>query len=223
MIAPDDLICLKAIALLGGAFRCCVGLFAESCTGTVHQPADCSRRLISLENAHLITRTMGGDGQYVTVTAAGGEEHLRVEYAAYRRIFETHDRHYFLKGELISGLGEGRYYVGIEGYVSQFSEKLGITPYPGTFNIKLSPASIETRRKLDAMEWTEIEGFTDHDRTFGGAKALECSINGYPCAILKPGRTHYPEDIIELISEVRLRDVLGTDDGGAQVTIEVTR
>ncbi|GAB7015441.1 DUF120 domain-containing protein [Methanogenium cariaci] len=221
MIAPDDLICLKAIALLGGLSGA-VSVSSQSLAQELSiSPQTASRRLISLENAHLITRTMGGDGQYVTVTAAG-EEHLRVEYAAYRRIFETHDRHYFLKGELISGLGEGRYYVGIEGYVSQFSEKLGITPYPGTFNIKLSPASIETRRKLDAMEWTEIEGFTDHDRTFGGAKALECSINGYPCAILKPGRTHYPEDIIELISEVRLRDVLGTDDG-AQVTIEVTR
>jgi riboflavin kinase len=164
---------------------------------------------------------MRGDGQYVTVTQAG-EEHLRAEYAAYRRIFEIHDGHYELEGELISGLGEGRYYVSVDGYVRQFSEKLGINPYPGTFNIKLSPTSIETRRKLDAMEWTDIEGFTDHDRTFGAARALKCSINGYPCAIIVPGRSHYPEDIIELISAERLRDVLGAEDG-TQITIEVSR
>lgn len=221
MIAPDDLICLKAIALLGG-LSSAVSVSSQSLAQELSiSPQTASRRLISLENAHLISRTMRGDGQYVTITAAG-EEKLRAEYAAYRRIFETHDRHYVLEGELISGLGEGRYYVGIEGYATQFSEKLGITPYPGTFNVKLSPPSIETRRKLDAMEWTDIDGFTDHDRTFGGAKALKCSINGYACAILIPGRTHYPEEIIELISEVRLRDVLDIGDG-AQVTIEVTR
>lgn len=221
MIAPDDLICLKAIALLGG-LSSAVSVSSQSLAQELSiSPQTASRRLISLENTHMISRVMRGDGQYVTITAMG-EENLRAEYAAYRRIFETHDRHYILEGELISGLGEGRYYVGIEGYAIQFSDKLGITPYPGTFNVKLSPSAIETRRKLDAMEWTEIEGFTDHDRTFGGAKALKCSINGHACAILRPGRTHYPEDIIELISEVRLRDVLGIEDG-ATVTIEVTR
>jgi riboflavin kinase len=221
MIAPDDLICLKAIALLGG-LSSAVSVSSQSLAQTLSiSPQTASRRLISLENTHMISRTMRGDGQYVTVTQAG-EENLRAEYAAYRRIFETHDRRYVLEGELISGLGEGRYYVSIEGYSSQFSEKLAITPYPGTFNVKLSPASIETRRKLDAMEWTEIEGFTDHDRTFGGARALKCTINGHICAILIPGRSHYPEDIIELISAERLRDVLGTEDG-ATVTIEVTR
>lgn len=221
MIAPDDLICLKAIALLGGLSRA-VSVSSQSLAQELGiSPQTASRRLISLENTHMISRVIRGDGQYVTVTQAG-EEHLRAEYAAYRRIFETHDRHYVLEGELISGLGEGRYYVSVEGYARQFSEKLGITPYPGTFNVKLSPTSIETRRKLDAMEWTEIEGFTDHDRTFGGVRALKCSINEYPCAIIIPGRSHYPEDIIELISAERLRDVLGTEDG-AQITIEVTR
>jgi riboflavin kinase len=72
------------------------------------------------------------------------------------------------------------------------------------------------------MEWTDIEGFTDHDRTFGSARALKCSINGHSCAIISPGRSHYPEEIIELISAERLRDVLGVEDG-AQVTIEVRR
>ncbi len=221
MIAPDDLICLKAIALLGGLSGA-VSVSSQSLAQELSiSPQTASRRLISLENGHMISRTMGGDGQYVTITAAG-EENLRIEYATYRRIFETHDRHYLLEGELISGLGEGRYYISVEGYASQFSGKLGIIPYPGTFNVKLSPASIETRRKLDAMEWTEIYGFTDHDRTFGGARALKCTINGYACAILIPGRTHYPEDIIELISAERLRDVLETDDGAA-VIIEVTR
>ena len=221
MIAPDDLICLKAIALMGG-LSSAVSVSSQSLAQELAiSPQTASRRLISLENAHLISRMMRGDGQYVTITGTG-EEKLRAEYAAYRRIFETHDRHYVLEGELISGLGEGRYYVGIEGYATQFSEKLGITPYHGTFNVKLSPSSIETRRKLDAMEWIEIDGFTDHDRTFGGARALKCSSNGHACAILSPGRSHYPEDIIELISDVRLRDVLDIGDG-AQVTIEVTR
>ncbi len=221
MIAPDDLVCLKAIALLGG-LSSAVSVSSQSLAQELSiSPQTASRRLISLENTHMISRVMRGDGQYVTITHAG-EENLRVEYAAYRRIFETHDRHYVLEGELISGLGEGRYYVSVEGYASQFSKKLGITPYPGTFNVKLSPTAIETRRKLDAMKWTEIVGFTDHDRTFGGAKALKCTINGYACAILIPGRTHYPEDIIELISAERLRDVLGTEDGAA-IIIEVTR
>ena len=40
------------------------------------------------------------------------------------------------------------------------------------------------------------------------------------CAIIVPGRSHYPEDTVEIISEVRLRDKEGLKDGDI-ITVEV--
>jgi len=221
MVVAEDLQCLKSIALMGGMDGPVSISTQKLGTELGISPQTASRRLISLEGQGLIARTIRPDGQFVTITGTG-EEELRNEYAAYQRIFEEGERAYQLEGELISGLGEGRYYVSIAGYVNQFRERLGIDPFPGTFNVRLSAASVETRRKLAGLDWIAIEGFTDHDRTFGGAKGLHCTIEGYDCAIIVPGRSHYPDDIIEIISGTGLRTALDLKDGD-KVTIEVKR
>ena len=67
----------------------------------------------------------------------------------------------------------------------------------------------------------EIEGFVDNDRTFGSAKCLPCRIEGSASAIIVPGRTHYPDDIIELLCEHGLRSKLGLKDGD-RIKVEIT-
>ncbi|EHQ34995.1 DUF120 domain-containing protein [Methanoplanus limicola] len=219
MSQADDLVPLKKIGLLGG-INSSVAIsslkLAEE-LGTSKQTA--SRRLISLENEGLITRSSRTDGQYIMITESG-ENLLRKEYADYKSIFEREKGYFRFEGKVVSGLGEGRYYVSIPEYLVQFKEKLGFEPYPGTLNLKLDPAGIEARRKLDNLRWTEITGFTSNDRTFGSAGCLKCSIGGYMCAIIVPGRSHYPEDTVEIISEVRLRDKEGLKDGDI-ITVEV--
>jgi len=219
MIPAEDLQCLKVIALAGG----CKGqIFVSTQTigellGTSQQTA--SRRLKSLEANGLITRAIVADGQHVNVTARG-EEELRREYGDYCRIFVEHATAYVLNGTVVSGLGEGKYYMSLAPYKQQFLSLLGFEPYPGTLNIRLTPGSMPARKKVDALSWTRIKGFSTDGRTFGDAKCIACRIGDTPCGIVVPGRTHYPEDIIEVIAPIALRRKLGIEDTDT-VSVEV--
>jgi riboflavin kinase len=219
MLTAEDLQCLKTIAVMGG---CRGPVFASSQTlGTSigSSPQTASRRLQALERTGLIDRSVNPDGQHITVTAQG-EEVLRREYSEYCRIFGREETSVTLVGTLISGLGEGRYYMSLEPYKQQFLEHLGFEPFPGTLNIRLGQASIRQRKKLEQLDWIEIKGFTADDRTFGSARCLPCKIGKWPCGIVVPVRSHYPEDIIELVSPVALREALGINDTDT-VTVEI--
>ncbi len=118
-----------------------------------------------------------------------------------------------LVGNVISGLGEGSFYMSLDGYVKQFIEKLGFKPYPGTLNIKLKPEYVKYKLYLDALPGTYIEGFSNGMRTYGGVKCFKASVHGLPGAVLVIERTHHGFDTIEVISPYRLRDELSLKDG----------
>jgi len=219
MIPPEDLQCLKAIALRGG----CKGPVSVS-SQTIGvmlsiSPQTASRRLKGLETRGFLTRTIVPDGQHVTLTGAG-EAELRKEYQEYSRIFSEHNKGYVLNGTVISGIGEGKYYMSLAPYKEQFNTHLGFEPYPGTLNIRLNSSSIPVRKKIEALDWIRIKGFSNDGRTFGDAKCLPCRIGTISCGIVMPGRTHYPEDIIEVIAPMALRRKLGVEDTDT-VTVEV--
>ena len=129
-----------------------------------------------------------------------------------KKIFEKEES-FIIRGRVFSGLGEGRYYVSLEGYRKQFIEKLGFDPYPGTLNIKIQKEELYFRRRLDGEEGILIKGFTTKDRTFGDVKAFKCRVGEIKGAVVIPQRTHYPIDVLEIIAPVRLRDVLNLKDG----------
>jgi riboflavin kinase len=216
---PEDLQCLKTIALLGG-YQNPVWISSQSLAASLQtSPQTASRRLKSLEDQRMIERGVRPDGQRVIITKRGEEALLR-EFSDYHRIFEHVPSPMILQGSVISGLGEGRYYMSLPHYKKQFSTVLGFTPFPGTLNLRLDPISIETRKKLDGCPWIPIEGFTAENRTFGSARCIACRIEDLPCAIVVPGRSHYPEDIIEVISAVELRSALAVEERDV-VTVEV--
>ncbi|MFZ0004964.1 MAG: DUF120 domain-containing protein [Methanoregula sp.] len=219
MVLAEDLESLKIIALMGG---CRGPVFASSqvlAGALVTSPQTASRRLKSLENQRLITRTMNPDGQHITVTKEG-EEELRREYAEYCRLFGHEGGHYSLSGVVVSGLGEGRYYMSLEPYKKQFLRHLGFEPYPGTLNLRLAGSDIPIRKKIETLTWIPIKGFSTEGRTFGGVRCLPCRINDISCGIVVPGRSHYPEDIVEVIAPVGLRDDLHLKEND-RVNIEV--
>jgi len=220
MVEAEDLQSLKMIALLGG----CQGpiwLSSQSLASALGiSPQTASRRLIALERQQFVVRSMKPDGQYVAITRAG-EQTLRREYADYVRIFDPERRQYVLTGTVISGLGEGRYYMSLPHYKEQFSGSLGFEPFPGTLNIRLDAASVQVRKHLDHAGWIDIPGFTADERTFGGARVLPCRIRGEVCAIVEPSRTHYPEDIIEVIAGHELRKTLNLNDNDT-IEVEIT-
>jgi len=76
------------------------------------------------------------------------------------------------------------------------------------------------RKKIEALDWIRIKGFSSDGRTFGDARCLPCRIGDISCGIVVPGRTHYPDDVIEVIAPVALRRKLGVEDSDT-VTVEV--
>ncbi|MCI4364837.1 MAG: DUF120 domain-containing protein [Thermoplasmata archaeon] len=176
--------------------------------GMSQQAAD--RYLVALERRGLITRSLAQRRQRLQVTPAAMDL-LRAEYHAYHRIFEGPAKLNY-SGKVASGLGEGRYYLSQPGYVVQFSERLGYTPYPGTLNVRLSGDAL--RKASLVSHWTgiRIDGFQASGRTFGGATCFAARMNGKACHLIHPDRTHY-KDVVEFVAADCLRDRLHLKDG----------
>lgn len=177
-----------------------------------------SRRLQSLEDAGAVEREIVADGQWIDVTEEG-ERALRTEYEDYRRIFEEEST-FELRGEITSGMGEGSYYIGLDGYQRQFRDKLGYEPYEGTLNVELDDDSTRKRSALDNSEGLLIEEWENEERTFGAATCYPASIRGQEAHVIYPHRTHYPDDMLEVIAPVKLFDELDLEQG-EEVAVEV--
>ncbi len=183
-----------------------------------------SRRLQELESGGYIGRDIVSDGQWVEITD-DGESRLQAEYERYRRIFEREPT-VSLSGEVTSGMGEGRHYITLSGYMEQFRAKLGYEPFAGTLNVDLDAGSVRERPRLDALEPVTIEGWESDDRTYGPAychpATLVAPTGEYePCHVIAPERTHHGDDHLELIAPEELRTALDLSDG-TEVTIRVT-
>jgi len=184
-----------------------------------------SRRLQRLEEAGLLEREIVGDGQWVAVTEEG-ERALQREYADYRRIFEQ-EATVELRGSVTSGMGEGRHYISLTGYMRQFEEELGYEPFLGTLNIELGTESVRERGRLTSYEPVTIEGWEDEDRTYGPAYCYPAAVanedgDRYEDAhVITPERTHHGDDQLEVIAPAKLREELDLDDGST-LTIYVS-
>jgi riboflavin kinase len=119
-------------------------------------------------------------------------------------------------GEIATGLGEGQHYISREGYRKQLRQKLGFDPFPGTLNLKLAKPFAQSE-----IGSIKIEGFKDEISTFGGCICYPAKINGIKCAIVRPERTGYSPNLIEIIAPVHLRKTLQLSDGDeVEVTLE---
>jgi riboflavin kinase, archaea type len=119
-----------------------------------------------------------------------------------------------MRGKVSAGRGEGQYYISKEGYKRQFRETLGFEPYPGTLNIKMESPLVPTEQKA-----IRFKGFQDGDRTFGECRCYKIKLNGIEAALVRPERSDYPADLIEVIAPVNLRKALVLEDGDR---VEVT-
>ncbi|MCS7119016.1 MAG: DUF120 domain-containing protein [Archaeoglobaceae archaeon] len=209
---------LKVLALMN-ATREVVKISCKDFAKKINQSVQtASRRLKELEDEGLVERIIKKNGQFVVITEKGFNL-LHSEYLQLKKIFENSNILRF-RGTVFSGLGEGRYYVSLEGYRKQFKEKLGIDPFPGTLNIRVPKEEITIKKRLDNEKGIKIESFKSEDRTFGEVKAFKCKVKGIDAFIVMPRRTHHLNDVVELISEKKIRDELKLRDGD-EVEIEV--
>ncbi|MGC8849581.1 MAG: DUF120 domain-containing protein [Candidatus Bathyarchaeia archaeon] len=180
-----------------------------------------SRHLAELERLGLISRAKILRGERIQATDQALAE-LRSLYHVLGGLLEPPERDLILKGIVFTGLGEGAYYMSQQGYLQQFQERLGFKPYPGTLNLRLIGDSIPERRKLERLTPIIVEGFKNMNRSFGTVKCYTASLNdSEPCVVVTALRTHYGEDVLEVIAPCRLREKLGLMDGST-VTLRIS-
>lgn len=169
-----------------------------------------SKKILELLEEKLIVRNLGARKQRIKITEKGVEV-LRGEYNEYRHIFETID-HVLIRGKVATGMGEGGFYICQEGYMRQFKEKLGFTPYFGTLNVQMDLDDIGKMDSVLRTDGERIEGFTQDGRTFGDVVAYRARIRSIECAIVVPEKSHYI-DTLEIICPCHLRRTLSLEDG----------
>lgn len=118
-------------------------------------------------------------------------------------------------GSVFSGLGEGKYYISRSSYMDSFVKKLGFKPFHGTLNLRIPPDDVD-RLDLIRGSWPVIiPGFEESGRQYGDVLCYEVTIPSLTAkvAAIVPRRSHYGSNVLELISDVDLREALNLEDG----------
>lgn len=223
-VGHDELAVLKLLALDGALSEDVKASCSDLASRLAASNQTASRRLQGLDDAGLLAREIVSDGQWISITDAG-ERALKREYEDYRRIFDS-PTDVELTGHVTSGMGEGRHYIALPGYMEQFVDRLGYTPFEGTLNVTLTADSVRSRSAMDALDPIPIDGWEDDDRTYGPAFCYPATVettsgDSYtPVHVIAPERSHHDEDQLELIAPDKLREELGLVDGD-EVTVRV--
>ncbi len=167
-----------------------------------------SKHLLDLENSGYIERMKKGQKFGVRVTDKGYSE-IQSLFSSLRSALELAPALIEFEGRVVSGMGEGAYYMSLEGYRKQFKEKLGYEPYPGTLNIRLTnQIFMNARRELGKHPSIFLEGFSDGTRTYGWVKCFPAVINDGAvdnAAVLVLERTHYDDNMLEVIAPMSIK------------------
>jgi len=213
MVKPSLWFTLLELARIGGtrkAVRISTTELSDS-LGCSQQSA--SRHLKVLEESGLVSRRIESGGSLVRVPPEGRRA-LEDVYLVLRGEFDGAEEAYELVGTVFSGMYQGGYYITRPGYRDQILEKLGFDPYPGTLNLRLREADLETRRRLDGLAAFHLKGFRESDRAFGGALCYPLKVNHeVEGALIVAERTTYDLSVMEVISPVNLRERFGLQDG----------
>ncbi|MER3407691.1 MAG: riboflavin kinase [Nitrososphaera sp.] len=179
-----------------------------------------SKHLLDLENTGYIERVRRGQKFAVRITDKGYSE-IQNLFASLKSALESAPTTIDFEGSVASGMGEGAYYMSLEGYRRQFKEKLGYESYPGTLNVRLTdPLYMNARRDLGRHPSIFIEGFSDGTRTYGWVKCYRAAIlDGAGnevvgnAAVLVLERTHYDDSMLEVIAPISIKESTGLKVG----------
>ena len=211
---------LRKIALLGGINNYVAVSSRELGEALNMSQQSASKRILELLDEKYLVRDLGARRQRIKITELGAEE-LKKEYNEYRRIFELTD-HVTLHGKIVTGMGEGGYYITQKPYMDQFVHKLRFKPFEGTLNVKVAKEDLDKLEVIRNMPGHLIDGFEKDGRTFGKVVAYKAKIQNIDCAIVVPERSHY-EDMLEIVCRYHLRRTLSLTDGDdIDVVVDLT-
>ena len=116
-------------------------------------------------------------------------------------------------GHVVSGIGQGAQFLALDWVAAQLQQQLGLTPFPGTLNLRVSP-EIRQRFVEQRQEFLRIADPASPDCP-GYLQKVSLRANGRTCEtayLILPEKTMY-EDVLEIIAGVSLRDALALSDG----------
>ena len=123
-----------------------------------------------------------------------------------------------MTGKIVSGLGKGSYFVGLDWVQEQCMEKLGFKPYPGTLNLRIEG---DTLHLLEQLQNKKNEKLIPPDPEFCAAKVLPVTIENERGAIIVPDeavRVHGKE-LVEIMAPVKLKNALNVEDGDSLTVV----
>lgn len=208
--------------LAKGARHNFVSITTSSLGKSIHRSQQAaSKHLLELERDGYIERIRSGQKVSVRITTKGHAEMARIS-SILRSSLESSPSYLEFRGTIISGMGEGAYYMSMKGYAKQFKTKLGYIPFPGTLNVKLKDKEYtEAKRSLDAYGGIMINGFSDGKRTYGWVKCYPAKINNsIDSALITLERTHYDDSVIELISYTNIKKATKLSTG-SQISVRI--
>lgn len=114
-----------------------------------------------------------------------------------------------VKGKVFTGTGDGKKFVGLPWVRSQVKEKLGFEPYVGTLNLYLSNEA-HTINLLSKFKGLEITP----EKEYYPGRLYKALINEkVQGAVIRPEVPKYPNQILEVIAPMFLREKFNLKDG----------
>jgi len=180
-----------------------------------------SKHLLELEQNQFIERIISGRNISVKITNKGFSEMVKLS-TVLQKSLNSFPSHVEIKGTLISGMGEGAYYMGLKGYTKQFKSKIGYVPFPGTLNVKIvQKIHQEAIKQFVNLNGININSFSDGKRTYGWVKCFPAKINNsVDCNLILLERTHHDNSVVELISKLSLRKSAKLKEG-SKISIKI--
>jgi phosphoglycolate phosphatase len=115
-----------------------------------------------------------------------------------------------IEGHLVCGLGRSASFTQIDWVRRQLIDHAGIDPHPGTVNLELTDE--ENRRRW--LSWRELPAQAIESTGVGSCRArcYPVRISGrIPAAVLVPDVEGYPENKVELVAALSVREHLSLD------------
>ena len=180
-----------------------------------------SKHLLELEQNQFIERIISGRNISIKITSKGFSEMVKLS-TILQKSLNSFPSHVEINGTLVSGMGEGAYYMGLKGYTKQFKSKIGYVPFPGTLNVKINQKiHQEAIKQFINLNGIDINSFSDGKRTYGWVKCFPAKINNsVDCNLILLERTHHDNSVVELISKLCLRKTAKLKDG-SKISIKI--
>ena len=129
-----------------------------------------------------------------------------------------------ISGVIVTGTGRGSKFITMPVYSSIFSGLLDSKPYPGTLNIKLDPEYVELVNRYFEIG-TKFDNLITDNKSTGGiiVNHFYVNIDGSEilCIGVRPLLTTHQTDILEIVSQIFLREKLSLDDN-SRLDLKIT-